>query len=153
VDGIQAVAERTWHQTYDDILGPDVVEEVMDEWYPDEAIAEGISHDAQDFVVAVDDDTVVGYAHVGPHPPRRVHLLYRIYVDPDYWNQGIGKALLADIEQALYDRDVGSYEVEVFAANERGVGFYEATGFEQVDESETEFKGVAVTERIYRKRL
>lgn len=153
VDGIQDVADRTWHETYDDILGEDVVGEVLDEWYVDEAIEEGVSHEAQDFVVAVDDDTVVGYAHAGPHPPRRVHQLYRIYVHPDYWGQGIGKALLADIEQALYDRDVSSYEVEVIAANEGAVGFYEATGFERVESEETEFKGVAVTEHIYRKRL
>jgi ribosomal protein S18 acetylase RimI-like enzyme len=153
VSGIQDVADRTWHETYDDILGSEVVDEVIDEWYVDEAIEEGVSHEAQDFVVAVDDDTVVGYAHAGPHPPRRVHQLYRIYVHPDYWGQGIGKALLADIEQALYDRDVSSYEVEVFASNERAVGFYEATGFEQVESDETEFKGVGVTELIFRKRL
>ena len=146
VSGIQDVADRTWHETYDDILGSEVVDEVIDEWYVDEAIEEGVSHEAQDFVVAVDDDTVVGYAHAGPHPPRRVHQLYRIYVHPDYWGQGIGKALLADIEQALYDR-------EVFASNERAVGFYEATGFEQVESDETEFKGVGVTELIFRKRL
>jgi len=153
VSGIQDVAERTWHETYDETLGTDVVDEVIEEWYPEEAIEEGISHEAQDFVVAVDDDTVVGYAHAGPHPPRRVHELYRLYVHPDYWGQGIGKALLADTEQALYDRDVSSYEAEVFASNEEAVAFYEATGFEQVEEKATEFKGVDVTERIYRKRL
>ena len=153
VAGIQAVAEETWHETYDDILGADVVETVIDEWYVDEAIEDGIGHEAQDFVVAVRDEEVVGYAHVGPHPPRRVYQLYRIYVRPDAQGEGVGKALLAEVEQALYDRDAGGYEVEVFEENEAAIDFYEATGFERVEAEETEFRGVTVTECIYRKKL
>jgi ribosomal protein S18 acetylase RimI-like enzyme len=153
VPGIQDVADEAWHAAYDDILGADVVDEVLDEWYVDDAIEEGVSHDAQDFAVAVSDETVVGYVHVGPHPPRRVHQLYRLYVHPDHWDEGIGKALLAEAEQALYDRDLNGYEVEVYADNERAVGFFEGTGFERVEEDETTFWGVTLTEYIYRKRL
>jgi ribosomal protein S18 acetylase RimI-like enzyme len=109
--------------------------------------------DAQDFFVAVADDEVVGYAHAGPHPPRRLYQLYRLYVDPGYWRQGIARNLLAETEQSLYDRDVGAYEAEVLAENDRAVAFYESTGFEQVEERETDHKGVTATEYIFRKRL
>ena len=153
VAGIQRVAEESWHAAYDDILGADVVDDVLEEWYVDDAIESGIEHDAQDFFVAVIGDEVVGYAHVGPHPPRRVHQLYRLYVDPDHWREGIARNLLAEIEQSLYDRDVGVYEAEVLAENDRGVAFYESTGFERVDEGETELMGVTATEYIFRKRL
>ena len=153
VAGIQRVARESWHAVYDDILGPDVVDEIVDEWYEDDAIKSGIDHDAQDFSVAVVDDGVVGYAHAGPHPPRRVHQLYRLYVDPEHWRQGIARNLLAEIEQSLYDRDAGVYEAEVLAENDRAVAFYESTGFEQVEERETDHKGVTATEYIFRKRL
>lgn len=153
VPGIQRVADRAWHAAYDDILGADTVDAVLDVWYEDDAIESGVEHEAQDFFVAVVDDQVVGYAHVGPHPPRRVHQLYRLYVDPDHWREGIGRNLLAEVEQSLYDRDVGVYEAEVLAENDRGVAFYESTGFERVDEQETEYEGVTVTEYIFRKRL
>ena len=105
------------------------------------------------YSVAVVDDGVVGYAHAGPHPPRRVHQLYRLYVDPEHWRQGIARNLLAEIEQSLYDRDAGVYEAEVLAENDRAVAFYESTGFEQVEERETDHKGVTTTEYIFRKRL
>ncbi|MFB6152461.1 MAG: N-acetyltransferase family protein [Haloarculaceae archaeon] len=153
VSDIQHVASEAWHAAYDGILGPDVVEEFLDEWYEDDAVEAGVEHEAQDFVVAVRDDQVIGYAHVGPHPPKRTYRLYRIYVHPDDWGEGIGRQLLAEIEQELYDRDVTVYEAEVLADNEVGVSFYESTGFERVDERETEMKGVSADEYLYRKRL
>jgi ribosomal protein S18 acetylase RimI-like enzyme len=153
VAGIQDVADAAWHAVYDDIIGADAVEEMLGEWYEDDAIEAGIGHDAQDFFVAVRDETVVGYAHVGPHPPQRTHRLYRLYVHPDEWRGGIGQALLADIEQSLYDRDVHYYEAEVLADNDVAVSFYESSGFELVEEDETELAGVTAEQRIYRKRL
>lgn len=153
VEGIQRVADAAWHETYDDILGTDVVDQVLDEWYDEEAIEAGVTHEAQDFVVAVADDTVIGYAHVGPHPPRRVHQLYRLYVHPDEWRSGVGSQLLAEIEQALYDRDVRYYEAEVLAENDIAVSFYESVGFERVETGETDLMGVTAEEYIYRKQI
>ncbi|WP_436931262.1 N-acetyltransferase family protein [Halosimplex halobium] len=153
VAGVQRVADDAWHTAYDDILGADVVETMLDEWYEDDAIEAGVEHEAQDFFVAVVDGEVVGYAHAGPHPPRRVHQVYRLYVDPDHWREGIGRNLVAEVEQALYDRDVTAYEAEVLAGNDRGVAFYEAVGFERVDEQETDFAGTTATEYIFQKRL
>lgn len=153
VEGIQRVADAAWHAVYDDILGPDVVDQMLEEWYEDDAIESGVDHDAQDFFVAVRDETVIGYAHVGPHPPRRVHQLYRLYVHPDEWRSGIGRQLLAEVEQALYDRDVNFYEAEVLADNDVAVSFYESTGFERVETDETELGGVTASEYIYRKRV
>jgi len=153
VEAVQDVAEAAWHAAYDDVLGTDVVERVLDEWYTDDAIEAGIKHDAQDFFVAVRDDEVIAYAHVGPHPPRRVHQLYRLYVHPDDWRQGIGRQLLAEVEQALYDRDITRYEAQVLADNVIGVAFYESTGFERVDESQRELAGETVEEYVFAKRL
>jgi len=153
VPGVQRIAREAWHAAYDDILGEETVDAMVDEWYEDDAIEAGVEHEAQDFFVAVVDEEVVGYTHVGPHPPRRVHQIYRLYVDPDHWREGIGRNLLAEAEQALYDRDVTAYEAEVLAGNDRGIAFYEAVGFERVDEQETEFKDTTATEYVFRKRL
>ena len=153
VGAIQRVARAAWHAAYDDLLGAEFVDQVLEEWYEDDAIEAGITHDAQDFFVAVDDDEIVGYAHVGPHPPRRVHQLYRLYVHPDEWRRGIGRQLLAEVEQALFERDVQRYEVQVLADNEIGIAFYESTGFERVDRSEREMAGETVTEYVFGKRI
>jgi N-acetylglutamate synthase-like GNAT family acetyltransferase len=153
VDGIQRVADAAWHAAYDDILGSTAVDEMLEEWYGDDAVEAGIDHEAQDFFVAVRGGTVVGYAHVGPHPPRHVHRLYRLYVHPDNWRSGIGRQLLAEVEQALYDRDVRVYEAAVLADNDLATAFYEASGFERVDEGETNLAGVSASEYRYRKQI
>ena len=64
-----------------------------------------------------------------------------------------GEDTLAEVEQALYDRDVTLYEVEVVTDNTIGVAFYESTGFERVDTSERDLFGETVTEYVFRKRL
>jgi len=153
VAAVQRVANAAWHTAYDDVLGADLVDRVLEEWYEDAAVEAGITHDAQDFFVAERGEDVIGYAHVGPHPPRRVHQLYRLYVHPGEWRQGTGRQLLAEVEQALYDRDVQRYEVEVLADNEVGIAFFEATGFERVERSEREMAGETVSEYVYGKRL
>jgi ribosomal protein S18 acetylase RimI-like enzyme len=153
VADIQRVADASWHAVYDDILGSDAVDEMLEEWYGDDAIESGVTHEVQDFFVAVRDETVVGYAHAGPHPPKRVYRLYRLYVHPDDWRSGIGRQLLAEVEQALYEEDVTMYEATVLADNDVATAFYESVGFEVVEQGETELAGVTADELIYRKRI
>lgn len=153
VDAIRRVAEETWHETYDDILGADTVADLLEEWYAEEAIADGIGHEEQHFYVAVGDGEAIGYAHAGPHPPRHVFYLYRLYVHPDEWRAGSGKQLLAAIEQDLFDRDADAYEAEVIAENDVAVSFFESAGFERTEESERTLAGVTVDEYQYRKPL
>ncbi len=47
-----------------------------------------------------------------------------LFVRPDRWGQGVGRALLAAASQ-----DRGRLAVTVFRRNERAVGFYRAQGF------------------------
>ena len=115
IDGIQRVARESWHETYPDILGVDVIDQLLEEWYPDEAIEACIDSDTQVFFVAVADEEIVGFANAGPHPPLHTFQLYRVYVHPDYWHGGIGKHLLARVEEWLVEEGVGSYQAEVFA--------------------------------------
>jgi len=56
VDGIQRVARRTWHATYDETLGPATVDAQVDEWYADAAVRASIA--AEGVVVRV-------YLHLG----------------------------------------------------------------------------------------
>jgi len=113
---------------------PVAADEMLDEWYGDDAVEAGVRPRR-------------------PPSPRHVRRLYRLYVHPDDWRSGIGRQSLAEVEQALYERDVSAYEVEVLADNDVATAFYESTGFERVDEGETELAGVSVSEYRYRKRL
>lgn len=152
VAAIQRVARRTWHASYDDILGPEHVDAVVDDWYGAEGLRSAVTDDAQPFLVAVGDDGIRGFAHTGPHPEREaVRVLYRIYVDPDHWGRGLGSRLLRETEARL--ADATRLELGVLAANDRARRFYEARGFEQIDTGEATLDGVTVAECTYAKPL
>jgi GNAT superfamily N-acetyltransferase len=87
-------------------------------------------------LVAVEDSTIVGFASHGPYRVQQrpeefdpeAAELYAVYVDPDRWGAGTGRALLAEVTRAL--RVVGCPELRlwVFEANDRARRFYERAG-------------------------
>lgn len=155
--GVRAVARESWHAAYDPIIGPETVQEHVDEWYSvaelEASIAEAADREDAVFLVAIDDsDAVVGFAQAGPHPERPdVAALYRIYVHPDWWGEGIGTALLERLERVLADA-FDRLWLAVLADNEVGVSFYESTGFERVGRQDSDLAS-SVEEYVYEKRL
>ncbi|MFC4408802.1 GNAT family N-acetyltransferase [Haloarchaeobius iranensis] len=128
---VQRVADAACHAVYDDILGPGVVDDIIVNWYdPDRLVADDIEPDARPFLVAAVDDAVVGFVEGVPDDDEAdVAHLYRIYVHPDYWGDGVGRALLDRLEAVFRDRGFDRLRVSVFAENDVGVRFYESVGF------------------------
>jgi ribosomal protein S18 acetylase RimI-like enzyme len=150
---VRATAHASWHAAYDDVLGPETVERVVDEWYGvaslRTAVAESVFH------VAEVDGAVVGFANAGPNPEydEGTAELYRIYVHPDRWGEGIGGRLLAAAEDNLGDEGYDRLRVSVLAENAVGVGFYEAHGFEHVETGAVDLDGESYVDRDYLKPL
>lgn len=137
-EAICEVARASWHAAYDDLLGEETVDARIDEWYALDGLRESIERSEHIFYVA-ENTRVKGFVHIGPNPENEgVAELYRIYVRPDWWGEGIGGQLLESAESELegYDR----LTLSVFAANDVGIGFYEKKGFERVSEETIEIE-------------
>lgn len=133
-DAICTVATATWHAAYDEVLGPETVEERTDEWY-DPSVVRGY-FDEPAISVFVAGDPVVGYAFCRhDEADDRLHLT-AIYVHPDRWGEGIGSALLERVEAEARDLGVGTVDLVVLAENRIGRSFYEKHGYERVGERE-----------------
>lgn len=75
-----------------------------------------------------------------------------IYVDPDCWGNGVGTALLdAAIDHLPPEKQ--SLVHETFTENDVGRRFYEARGFEAVDDHAVDVDGESHPTVIYRKQL
>lgn len=143
-DAIRDVARDAWHAAYDDLLGQTVVDRRVDEWYDPDALIESMTSPGS-FSVAVDDGSIVGFAHLGPPGPDApapfadddVSVLYRLYVRPDRWRGGIGTELLTTAEQRV-DPGFARVRCAVYADNDVGRSFFGASGFETVAELETD---------------
>lgn len=71
-----------------------------------------------------------------------------IYVEPAYWQQGIGTTLLERRLEIIPD-SIDTVRLEVFAENEGARQFYETRRFEQTDTGEYEIAGESYTTSIY----
>jgi GNAT superfamily N-acetyltransferase len=69
-------------------------------------------------------------------PRAKVFDLDGLFVEPDYWNRGIGRALLQDAE--VLARASGADAIEVLA-NPRAEGFYVRLGFAAIGREQTLF--------------
>jgi len=150
VDGIQRVARRTWHATYDETLGPATVDAQVDEWYADAAVRDGVEDDEAIYLVATAEDAVVGYAAAGPgEAAADCASLHAIYVHPDHWHDGIGSRLLDVVSDRLRRRGFDCLRIHVLADNDRARRFYEHHGFTQSERQRIELAGVTTTEVVY----
>lgn len=146
IRGTHRVNVEAWRAAYGDILPDSILDGRCVE--PSEEQIEQrfarISAETGRFLVAVDETVAVrGYSYFRWGERTKAFVgedeagLKEIYVEPDYWNEGVGSRLL--------ERGIGmlpewttSLEVETLSGNEIGKRFYEAQGFERVGTSEVE---------------
>jgi GNAT superfamily N-acetyltransferase len=96
----------------------------------------------------------VGFVSIGPSRDEHgVGELYAIYVEPDEWTRGCGRALIARAEERLAE-EYAQATLWVLEDNPRARRFYEAAGW-QMDgaRQKVERLGVSPPEVRYRKRL
>ena len=91
--------------------------------------------DGQPFIVAIDNEHVVGWARAGGYSDRCVYRgvgEHAVYVDPTARGRGLGRILLTEL-CAESDRH-GLYKLtsRVFADNEPSRAAHRAAGFEEV---------------------
>jgi GNAT superfamily N-acetyltransferase len=104
--------------------------------------------------VAESDGGVVGFASVGPsRDDDGTGELYAIYVDPDAWSTGAGRALIERAEAQLR-REYETATLWVLEDNPRARTFYERAGWAADGDWKAEERfGVRAVEVRYRKDL
>jgi ribosomal protein S18 acetylase RimI-like enzyme len=103
-------------------------------------------------VVCESDGEVVGFASTGPSRDEdALGELYAIYVDPEAWSTGAGRALIASAETALA-AEYSAALLWVLEDNPRARGFYERAGWAPDGVRKAEERlGVRAPEVRYRK--
>ena len=137
---------RAWREAYGEIVSEEILASMIVDASGEDVRKwrDRIDEDRGQFLVAV-DERVLGYAYVRWGETKSFVEdgkagLKEIYVHPDRWGEGVGTALLDACIDCLPE-NVTALKLEVLAENERGRGFYEARGFEQVGEAEIEIAG------------
>jgi ribosomal protein S18 acetylase RimI-like enzyme len=97
---------------------------------------------------------MLGFVSIGPSRDEEgIGELYAIYVDPDEWSRGAGRALIARAERRLAE-EYTEATLWVLEDNPRARRFYEAAGWQTDGARQTVVRlGVSPPEVRYRKRL
>jgi ribosomal protein S18 acetylase RimI-like enzyme len=121
---IRAVALRAWPAAYAGLFAPGYIEHVLESGYALDVLERQLADTSAVFLVACEDDgTIIGFLHYGEGELRR------LYVEPDRIGQGIGAALLAELNRRL---PAGTaYVALVREGNDRALRFYDRHGFER----------------------
>jgi ribosomal protein S18 acetylase RimI-like enzyme len=98
---------------------------------PDRDIERKLAHDADDFLVLELSNSLVGSVMVG-YDGHRGWVNY-LAVDPRHQGEGLGAKLMIEAERRLVLRGCPKVNLQVRAANEEAVGFYQHLGY-AVDE-------------------
>jgi GNAT superfamily N-acetyltransferase len=151
---IETVRIRGWQHAYRHVFPPERLDAMAIDWT---RWAARIADPPEKWTILVAGDPVVGFAATGPtrddDGSEPVGELYGIYVDPDAWGTGAGRALIAAAEDALA-RDFGEATLWVLDDNPRARRFYELAGWawDGTTKSDT-FLDVEVVEVRYRRVL
>ena len=151
-DDLAEVHVTTWQQAYSGIF-PDEFLGKLDRgsrarWW------RGFIADGASVHVAVADEAVVGFCHAADSDDQGWGEVFSIYVHPDHWGFGHGRALLAAGEETLARAGHRRALLWVLEDNRRGRRFYERQGWVlgapfRIEE----IGGVQVTEVRYEKDL
>ena len=98
--------------------------------------------------IVADAEGVVGFVAVGNGE------LYAIYVHPDHWGTGVGRALMREGENRLRELGYASAFLWVFEKNPQARRFYEAAGWSTDGEAQdAELFGMSAPVVRYAKQL
>jgi len=127
-EAIERLRVRGWQTAYRHVFPTEELDRMQPDW---SRWAESLARPEPGFscFVAVEEETVLGWATVGPALDREgVGELHGLYVDPDCWGRGAGRALLerSEVELGRTWRHAVLWTLE---DNPRTRRFYEAAGW------------------------
>lgn len=161
LNGAMRIHNLAWRKAYRDILPDEVINGIPLEPPEDyvEDRFEKLGRDDESFLIVVDDDEVIrGYIYVLWSERTKDFVgddeagLKEIYVEPDWWGEGLGTELMNEAKESL-PSSIEAIRLEMLAGNEQAHEFYSARGFDIVGESEFEIADEMYPTDVYVRSL
>lgn len=134
---VQRIAKLSWQHTYDGIIPADVQDQFLNMAYSVPMLEKRL--EKTNMLLAEADGEVVGFAAFTNTDEDGDAELTAIYLLPEYQSVGIGTQLFeAGLERLTEAQQLFVY---VECANVKARNFYEAKGFELLEEFEDLFQG------------
>ena len=137
IKAVQEIAHISWNDTYEGIIPSPVQKKFLDKSYSTPMMEMRLKRTI--VLMAVHEGEPIGFANFTKVDEDGDAELIAIYLKPDYQGIGYGKKLLHSGLSYLLDGN--QLFVYVECENKKGRSFYEANGFEFVEEFAELFEG------------
>lgn len=134
---VQDIAKVSWHSTYEGIIPAEIQDNFLQLAYSNKMLEHRLSKSI--IYVAEMKDKIIGFANFSHVNKEGDSELTAIYLYPNYQGYGIGSALLDHGITSL--RHVKKIYVDVEKDNKIGTSFYQAKGFQTINEYDDDFDG------------
>lgn len=130
---VQAIAHRTWPNTFGEILSPAQISYMLKMMY-DLSVLEAQSDKGHTFLLIEEDGQEMGFAgfelnYYAEGPKAKLH---KIYLLPASQGKGMGKKLILDVARRAKEAGQQSLLLNVNKYNQKAIEFYQYIGFVEI---------------------
>ncbi len=129
IDAVAALAHEIWNQHFTPIIGQQQVDYMLGKFQSVPAITRQIREDGYDYYLVADEDGDVGYFTLVADEGGGTLQISKLYLKRSCRGRGIGREVLAWIEQECVARDVRELWLTVNKDNGDSIAFYQRVGF------------------------
>jgi len=133
---IREIAQATWFDTYNEIIGAEQAKYMFDEIYTIKSLQSQMES-GQKFVLLIADEAAIAFASYS-YQREKVYKLNKIYLNPLFQSGGYGRLMLAEVESRLKKEGAEYLELNVNRFN-KALNFYLKMGFSILKEVDIPF--------------
>lgn len=130
---LQQLARRIWLAHYPGIITVEQIEYMLARGYAAEVIKREMTEEGITWLKVVDDGNAIGFAAFGPYGEQQIKL-HKLYLDVGRHGQGIGSAVLREVEQQIASTGATSIVLNVNKYNHKAIKSYQRNGYQVAEE-------------------
>jgi ribosomal protein S18 acetylase RimI-like enzyme len=126
---IHQLAHQTWQPTYKDILAPDQIQYMLDQFYTPASLLQQMA-EGQTFLLVKNQGEPAAFASFSLlYPDEKIYKLNKLYIHPAQQGKGFGKLLLEEIVRRIQPLGATALDLNVHRENP-AKNFYQKHGFQ-----------------------
>jgi len=129
IDAVAVLARQIWTQHFPPIIGREQVDYMLEKFQSAAAITRQIREGGYEYYLVFDEGQGAGYFALVPDESGGSMQLSKLYVKQACRGRGLGRAILAWIEEACVARGVQELWLTVNKDNAGPIAFYRRVGF------------------------
>lgn len=150
---IQALTEKIWRPTYQQILSAEQIDYMINLMYSTASLNRQMNELHHRFILLYEGTQAIGFAAYSNTDTAGIYKLHKIYLDGSYQGKGVGKFLINAVIDRVKAAQAHILELDVNRDNKARF-FYEKQGFTIVKEKDTDIgKGYLMNDYVMQKTL